>query len=122
MTTHKNTWKQLERRICKALGGKRTPLSGSNSQHGTSADCIEVSPEFQKYYFEIRMRQNFAHHTMFREDVEPPAKKEDKIPVLITHKKSSKSGALVILRMDDFLELIKHQSKQKKTETERSGV
>jgi len=107
MTTHKNTWKGLERRICeKCFGGRRTPLSGSNSQHGTSADCIEVSPEFQKFYFEIRMRQNFAHHTMFKDDVEAPANKEDKIPVLITHRKHEK-GALVILRMDDFLELIK---------------
>ena len=114
--TTKSAWTGLERRICKALGGRRTPLSGSNSQHGTSADCIEVSPEFQKFYFEIRLRQNFLHHTMFMEDIEPPAKKEDKIPVLITHKKNSKSGALVILRMNDFLELIKQHS----TEKERS--
>lgn len=105
MTTAKETWKALERRLCRQLGGRRTPLSGSNSQHGTSADCIETN--FPEYYFEIRLRQNFAHHTMFTTDVEPPAKKEEKIPVLITHKKSSKSGALVILRMDDFLELIK---------------
>lgn len=105
MTTTKSTWKALERRICRALNGERTPLSGSNSQHGTSSDCINT--DYPHYYFEIRLRQNFAHHTMFTTDVEPPAKKEEKIPVLITHKKSSKSGALVILRMDDFLELIK---------------
>lgn len=105
MTTTKSTWKALERRICRALNGERTPLSGSNSQHGTSSDCINT--DYPHYYFEIRLRQNFAHHTMFTTDVELPAKKEGKIPVLITHKKSSKSGALVILRMEDFLELIK---------------
>jgi len=105
MTTAKETWKSLERRLCKALGGHRTPLSGSNSQHNTSADCIET--DYPEYYFEIRLRQNFLHHTMFRNDVEAPAKKEGKIPVLITHKKNAKTGALVILRMEDFLELLK---------------
>ena len=107
MTTAKETWKALERRLCEKFGGRRTPLSGSNSQHGTSADCIEVKKEFKKFYFEIRLRQNFAHHTMFKEDVEAPAKKENKIPILITHKKNSKTGALVVLRLEDFLELIK---------------
>jgi len=110
MSTAKESWKALERRICEKLGGRRTPLSGSNSQHGTSADCIDVSPEFQKFYFEIRMRQNFSHHTMFIEDVEKPAKKEGKVPILITHKKSAKTGALVVLRMEDFLELLKNES------------
>ncbi len=105
MTTAKETWKALERRICKALKGKRTPLSGSNSQHNTSADCIET--DYPQYYFEIRLRQNWLHHTMFREDVEKPAIKERKIPILVTHKKNAKSGALIILRMEDFLGLIK---------------
>lgn len=105
MSTAKETWKALERRLCEKFGGRRTPLSGSNSQHGTSADCIET--DYPQYYLEIRLRQNFAHHTMFREDVESPAKKEGKIPVLITHKKNSKLGALVVLRLNDFLELIK---------------
>ena len=103
--TSKSAWQGLERKICHLLGGERTPLSGSNSQHGTSSDCINTN--YPQYYFEVRMRQNFAHHSMFKEDVEAPAKKENKIPILITHKKSSKTGALVILKMEDFLELIK---------------
>ena len=107
MSTHKDTWKSLERRICERFGGRRTPLSGSNSQHGTSADCIETN--YPEYYLEIKLRESFLHHSMFREDVEKPAEKENKIPVLITHKKNSKSGALVVLRLDDFLELIKNE-------------
>lgn len=105
MTTHKNTWKQLERDICKKFGAKRTPLSGSNSGHNTSSDCIELSPEFQKFYIEIKLRAKFSHHETFR-DVKQKAKNEQKIPLLITHEKYER-GALVILRMDDFLELIK---------------
>ena len=33
-------WKQVEREVAGYLGGKRTPLSGSNSQHNTSSDVI----------------------------------------------------------------------------------
>ena len=110
MSTHKDTWKALERRICEKFGGRRTPLSGSNSQHGTSADCIEINKEFQKFYIEIKLRENFMHHTMFKEDAEKPAEKEDKIPLLITHKKNSKTGALVVIRLSDFLELIKNEN------------
>ena len=108
MPTDKSTWKKLESRICKEFGGRRTPLSGSNSQHGTCADCIELSPEFERFYIEIRLRENFAHHTMFREDVEKPAKDEDKIPLLVTHKKNSKNGALVTMKLDDFLKIVRN--------------
>ena len=105
MTTHKDTWKALERRICEKFNGRRTPLSGSNSQHGTSADCIETN--YPEYYLEIKLRESFLHHTMFEDDVKKPAEKEGKIPILITHKKNAKTGALVVLRLDDFLEVIK---------------
>lgn len=33
-------WKQVEREVAFYLGGRRTPLSGMNSQHNTSADVI----------------------------------------------------------------------------------
>jgi len=112
MSTSRNTWKDLERRICKKFGGKRNPLSGQNSGHKTSSDCIDLNPEFEKFYFEIRLRQNWLHHSMFKEDVEKPASKEGKIPVLVTHKKNSRSGALIVLRIEDFLELVKNQNSQ----------
>lgn len=71
----------------------------------------ELQGEFiQKYYIKVKTRASFLHHTMFYQDVEPPGKKEGKIPLLITHKKNSKSGALVVLRLSDFLELIKNES------------
>ena len=105
MSTARETWKALERRLCAMFGGRRTPLSGSNSQHGTSSDCIEQSPEFQKFYIEIKLRAKFMHHGIFR-DVKQKAKDEDKIPLLISHEKSEK-GNLIILQLNDFLELIK---------------
>ena len=108
MTTAKETWKALERRLCEKFGGRRTPLSGSNSQHGTSSDCIELSSEFQKFYIEIKLRAKFMHHGIFR-DVKQKAKDEGRIPLLISHEKSEK-GNLVVLQLDDFLELIKNEN------------
>ena len=107
MKTHKNTWRSLEMRICRSMGGRRTPLSGSNSQHGTSADCIELSPEFQKFYFEIRLRQKFLHHENFK-DVREKAKTENKTPILFTQTKSN-DKCLVVLKLEDFVELIKNE-------------
>ncbi len=102
--TSKSSWRGLERRICNALGGRRTPLSGSNSQHGTSADCIET--KYPSYYFEIKLRQSFLHHTMFKDKVEKQAIKEGKIPVLITHVKNAKLDSLAILRLEDLIKLL----------------
>ena len=109
MTTARETWKALERRICKEFGGKRTPLSGSNSGHHTSSDCIEQSKEFQKFYIEIKLRASFMHHSIFR-DVKQKAKDEEKIPLLISHEKNE-NGNLVVLRLEDFLSLIKDETK-----------
>jgi len=119
MSTSRNTWKDLERRICKKFGGKRNPLSGQNSGHKTSSDCIDLNPEFEKFYFEIRLRQNWLHHSMFKEDVEKPASKEGRIPVLVTHKKNSRSGALIVLRIEDFLELVKNQTKNNENSNQK---
>lgn len=42
-------WKQEERKVGKALGGERTPLSGSNSRH-TSGDVIQTP-----YYVDAKL-------------------------------------------------------------------
>lgn len=102
MTTARETWKALERRICAKLGGRRTPLSGSNSQHGTSADCIET--KYPKLYIEIKLRAKFLHHSIFKEVVKM-ARLEDKTPILVTHVKNEESE-LVILKVDDFVAII----------------
>jgi len=100
--TAKRTWQKLEERVCAKFRGRRTPLSGSNSQHGTAADCIDciILPEA---YIEIKLRASFLHHALFR-DAAAKAKKEGKIPLLVTHEKST-HGELVTLRLEDFLEL-----------------
>lgn len=105
MTTHKDTWKSLERRICEKFGGRRTPLSGSNSQHGTSSDCIETN--YPWLYIEIRLREYFLHHNIFR-DIEKQSKDENKIPILFTRTKNN-NDSLVIMKLENFMEIVKYE-------------
>lgn len=105
--TSKSSWKGLERRVCAKFGGKRTPLSGSNSMHGTSSDCIET--KFPWLYLEIKLRASFYHHAIFK-DAAKMAQREiyenqPKTPILITHVKSEESE-LVTLRIEDFLAIL----------------
>jgi len=53
MATHRNSWKNRERKIAAFFGTKRTPLSGGNSGH-TRSDTLHP-----KLFVEVKMRQ---HH------------------------------------------------------------
>ncbi len=101
--TSKRAWQKLEQRVCAKFGGRRTPLSGSNSQHGTSADCIETV--FPWLYIEIKLRASFLHHSIFKLAAKA-AEKEGKTPILVTHVKNEESE-LVTLRIEDFLNILK---------------
>ena len=101
--TSKRTWQKLEQRVCAKFGGRRTPLSGSNSQHGTSADCIETN--YPWLYLEVKLRACFLHHTIFNVAAKS-AKKEDKTPILVTHVKNEDSE-LVTLKIEDFLRILR---------------
>lgn len=103
----KSTWKGLESRVCKKFLGTRTPLSGSNSQHGTSADCMNCAI-LPNVYIEIKSRSELYTHALFK-DAAAKAKKEGKLPLLVTHQKNDK-GELVTLRLSDFLGLIKNDN------------
>ena len=114
--TDNTTWKKLERRVCAKFGGRRTPLSGSNSQHGTAADCIETV--YPLFYIEIKLRASFLHHRIFKQAAKE-AQKEGKTPILVTHVKNEDSE-LVTLRIEDFLEIIeKGRTKLIKREIKR---
>ena len=72
------TWKAHERKVAKAVGGIRTPLSGSASQQ-TSADVIHPW-----LFVEVKCRKQFAVVSQMK-DVEARAKKESKTPALVLH-------------------------------------
>jgi hypothetical protein len=84
------------------LGGQRTPLSGSLSRH-TAGDVIHPI-----FYVECKYRDSLSRINalrVFREEVEPRAKAEGKIPLLVV-KEKGKRGELVVLRFEDFVRLI----------------
>lgn len=91
------TWKQVERKICKSLGGERTPLSGFSSRH-THGDCINV-PE----YVEIKHREKIVFLKAFKES-EEKAKKEGK-PLLFIIKEKHQHGAITFMTLERYLDI-----------------
>ncbi len=95
--TSRSTWKGLERKTAKLLGGARNPLSGINSKH-TSGDVIHDS-----YYVECKLRAKWAITSLFN-DIRKEANAEDKTPLLII-KEKGKHGELVVMDITDFMQV-----------------
>ena len=106
MTTSNGTWKAMERKCAKLLGGQRNPLSGGAGRH-TRGDVIHPT-----LYVECKLRQSIAIWAWF-DDTRKKAKVEHKTPILII-KEKSKKGELVVLDINDFVELIKKETKEEK--------
>ncbi|MCL4343413.1 MAG: hypothetical protein JRN26_05605 [Nitrososphaerota archaeon] len=92
-------WKQLERRIAKAFGTTRTPLSGSNSRM-TKSDTLH-----NKFFIEIKYRKQIPFYKTYNETV-AKAKEENKIPMVIFHEAGTKKN-IVMIDLDDFVRLVK---------------
>lgn len=90
--------RNMERRVAKAVGGERVYGSGGFPMD-TKADVRH--PE---YFIECKNRAMFTHHTEFLKIIQK-ARDENKIPILVTHTNDRK-GDLVVLRLEDFVELI----------------
>ena len=104
MSTSNNTWKSLERKVAKLLGGVRNPLSGGASRH-TRGDVIHPY-----LYVECKLRQKLSMWSWF-DDVRQKAKVEGKTPILII-KEKSKKGELVVLDIKDFVALTKEKKEE----------
>ncbi len=107
MTT-RETWKGMERKIAKLLGGERTPLSGINSGH-TGADIIHP------YFFvECKYRKNFAIKKLYDDTVEVMKKevkkknKSEKI-IMVVIKEKNTHGELVFMKIEDFVKIVKEE-------------
>ena len=87
------TWKQFERRVATLFNSVRCPLSGGNSRH-TRSDSLH--PEF---FISCKYSQKSALQTLYEEE-NPKAKKEDKLPVLVTTKARSKNFMISISSTD----------------------
>ena len=96
--THRETWKNLEREVAEALGGKRNYGSGGIVQGGSRADVLH-----DKYWIECKYRSSFLHHSLFGV-ARSKAKKEGKIPIVVSRSKCH-HDALVIIKLEDFKKL-----------------
>ena len=105
--THKNTWKQNERRICRYFGLERVPLSGGNSGH-TRADCYQpkeklIGPDDNHLFIEIKLRQKHSAVTLW-DKTKKLADKENKTPVVCLSEKG-RPGFWILVHSDDLSEL-----------------
>lgn len=92
-------WKAAERHAAKAVGGQRTPLSGSNSLI-TAGDVVHP-----KYYVEVKYRVRFAVLTLMRA-TEVLAKLEGKVAMVCLQERGSKQRYW-IMSEKTMLELMK---------------
>ena len=95
MPTH--TWKDRERQTAKFFGGRRTPLSGSNSGH-TAADIIH-----DRLFVEHKHRAKHTLLTLFDAD-KKMAKKEEKIPV-VTISEKGRRGFWILCHSSQLTEI-----------------
>ena len=103
--TSNNTWKNMERKVAKLLGGVRNPLSGGTGRH-TRGDIIHPT-----LYVECKLRQKLSIWAWYK-DTEMKAKVEHKMPLLVIKEKGKKSE-LVVLDIKDFVELIGEKKNEK---------
>lgn len=92
------SWKAVERRIARRLGGERNPLSGIQGGAGTHGDIIH-----SVFYGEIKHLQRAAILTLHAKTGEL-GRKEGKTPLTIIHKKGTEQY-VVCIDLSDFEKL-----------------
>lgn len=102
MATHKNTWKNAERRVGALFGTLRQRLSGSSGRADESASDTKHASLF----IEVKYRETHAVRTLF-EATKSLAKKEGKTPVIALVDKG-KPGFLICVHCDDMGEVYSH--------------
>jgi len=108
-----STWKATEREVADFLHpgqGRRTPLSGANSGHDTSSDCLNCG-----VYAEVKYRQKHTVYTLV-DDTRGKALKEGLLPV-VALKQARRHGFLLVIDSRDFDEVIKILAENRKTST-----
>jgi hypothetical protein len=102
--THRTTHKAMERRIAKALGGKRIPLSGSLSS--MPGDVIT-----ERFLVECKLRgssgkKQIAIEKTWLRKIEKEAQAQGRIPLLVFKYKNDKAN-YVIMNLKDFIRIAK---------------
>lgn len=107
------SWKAFEADVAEFLApgvGRRTPLSGGNSGHRTSSDCLDVG-----VYAEVKYR---ARHTVYSlcDDTRKKALKEKLLPIVCL-KEKGRHGFLMVIDSRDFDEIVQIISNNRSTNT-----
>jgi hypothetical protein len=110
--TSKSTWKALERKVARLLGGTRNPLSGSNS--GQSGDVRH--PDFE---IECKLGERLAIFPWFTKNA-ATARSSGKMPLLVV-KEKGKHGELAVLRLQDLVGLLENGKGGDAVETDDSN-
>lgn len=98
-----NTWKAVERKVAKAFGTTRNPLSGINGKH-TASDTLHP-----RYFIEVKHGAGVPRSWRAKEKllgkIRDEAAKESKIGMLVCHAKGS-SDSIVYISGSDFLRIL----------------
>lgn len=108
MTTpasRRRAWKRDESEIARLLGGERVPVTGRQRGYRPDVDHPWLAVEVKSF---MSLPQRVADAMDQAEKAAAYAKRReqrDKLPVAVIHaKRSHRGNALVVMRLDDFLD------------------
>ena len=91
------TWKRAERQAARALGGKRNQRGGDFSQS---------TPDVEHPLFVVEVKYRKVLPRLLRLGLEQAARYDASKPPLLVVKERQQRGALVVLRLADFADLL----------------
>jgi hypothetical protein len=93
LATDRSTWKKLERRIAKSLGGSRAPSSGSYLSDSTDIEGVRICDK--DCTVSVKMRDKLQV-TSWWEECLTDANKVGKQPLLVVHEKARMYNLVVV--------------------------
>lgn len=111
MARQSTAWKNLERQVAKALGGRRI----SRGDDFARVDVDVVLDDLPELRIDAKYRTKHAHHTFMKELVRKYCSDEGHEPVLAT-KHHNQESAFVTVRLEFFAFLIDVLRQYGKTE------
>lgn len=90
-------WKTAERQAAKALNGKR---------NHRGADFSKSMPDVEHALFSVEVKYRKALPQLLRRGLEQAARYDDTKPPLLVIKQKYQHGALVVLKLSDFIDLV----------------
>jgi hypothetical protein len=116
MPTHRRTWQKREAHAASLFGCKRKVLSGSSGRDDETAS----DSTHPRLYLETKLKAKTALRSLW-EATKAKARREKKLPVLVTFDKG-RQGGLVTVHEDDLAEFIAVKTRDFAAETAPTDV